>query len=253
MRKSNPTRAPAVTDEEMAAMRRFAARHGRTWKSELARQRMRGQLEDPTLVFLFNRIGSSGLRSLSLGRKANSSKLKRTKRACSARAKQARAGSSLAASRLSTLCPPPGTRRKSNGAKGVYRYRILSYHNDGRPAGFIRGLYTTRAAADEARRSLMYPTRVVRERVESTAKSNGTKAARVKKRYVVTMWDDDGRYWRTVDYMAQGTSVRDVLAQMSNRYPDVPGHNFRVELHPNSKKSASKSKKNPPRRASRSS
>jgi hypothetical protein len=48
-------------------------------------------------------------------------RLKRTARACSARGKALkRSGSKVAASRLAKLCPPPGRRRKPNGAARAY-------------------------------------------------------------------------------------------------------------------------------------
>lgn len=76
--------------------------------------------------------------------KPNGRRLKRTKRACSARGKALkRTGSPVAASRLAKLCPTHD-RRKPNGAK---RFAVLEPVGNGR--GVVRSLHRSRILAEQ--------------------------------------------------------------------------------------------------------
>lgn len=55
-----------VTPDEWTSLRAFAIGHGRTWRADLLRKRERGDLRDPNLVALVNRIGPSKLRSIAI-------------------------------------------------------------------------------------------------------------------------------------------------------------------------------------------
>ncbi len=107
----------ALTAAEHAALARFAASMGRSWKRELYQRRYapkshQGALSD-VLVSATNKIGRSHLLKFRLAETNGRSRLKRTKLACARRARATRKGSSKAASRLATHCP----KRRSRKAK----------------------------------------------------------------------------------------------------------------------------------------
>jgi hypothetical protein len=116
-------RASLARAEELAALARFAARHGRTWKAKLLTMRSKGLLgtsydstppaDAARLVALINRIGPSRIKSLRLAETNGRDGLRRTKLACARRARATRKGSSKAASRLAKYCP----KRRSRKAK----------------------------------------------------------------------------------------------------------------------------------------
>jgi len=106
----------SLTAAEWYALARFAAEHGRTWKSKLLRMRANSSafpVNHPVLYSACNRIGPSGIKSLRLAETNGRSRLKRTKLACARRARATRKGSSKAASRLAKYCP----KRRSRKAK----------------------------------------------------------------------------------------------------------------------------------------
>lgn len=98
----------SLTAAEHAALARFAAEHGRSWKSKILRMRANSSafpMNYPVACRACNRIGPSGIKSLRLAAPNGRSRLKRTKLACARRARATRKGSSKAASRLATHCP----------------------------------------------------------------------------------------------------------------------------------------------------
>lgn len=105
----------ALTASEHAALARFAASMGRSWKRELYQRRYapkshQGALSD-VLVSATNKIGRSHLLKFRLAAPNGRSRLKRTKLACARRARATRKGSSKAASRLATHCPKRRAKR----------------------------------------------------------------------------------------------------------------------------------------------
>lgn len=66
-----PVAVAAVSVDEMAALRRFASAHGRSWKNDLLGLRLRGALTDSDLVRVVNRLGPSAVRRLKLATKRN--------------------------------------------------------------------------------------------------------------------------------------------------------------------------------------
>jgi hypothetical protein len=101
-----------------------------------------------------------------------------------------------------------------------------------RLAPLLRREYAVRVSPTGT--SLSFPAQSRQTPRRATAKRNGAKAAPVERRYEVRVWDADKGYFRMVDTWAKGRSPADIRQQMANRYPDVPAHEIRVKLHPNS-------------------